>query len=327
MRLLTRLRSFAPSENAFAHPHAHTHASAPSLPRSLAPSLTLNRCSTPHSHPPYSLLTRRLCDEAVKQGFDAAKCNAYLQDQRQVCMFMSQAQTARISVALQVLGTRGVTVFGSSGDGGSHFSFQRFQGGGALGDALNQISCSHMMPVYPTGSPYIVSVGGTQWQGSDGSNPVAWSGGGGGFAWQFAAPPHQAAAVASYFKAAGKGNLPAAGSYNASGRAYPDVSAVAIEGTSQSSPIMAGVFALVADHRLNAGLPPLGFVAPRLWQVGTSSPGEAFFDVSEGNTKTSCATGFPARTGGWDPVTGWGRPKWAGLLKHFGSDAHLNLLE
>ena len=86
---------------------------------------------------------------------------------------------------------------------------------------------------------------------------------------------------------------------------------------------MAGIFTLVADHRLNAGLPPLGFMAPRLWQVMESNPGEAFEDVSEGNTKTSCDKGFPARKGGWDPVTGWGRPKWAGLLKHFGSDSNL----
>ena len=86
-----------------------------------------------------------------------------------------------------------------------------------------------------------------------------------------------------------------------------------------SSPTVAGIFSLVVDARLRAGLPPLGFFAPRLWQVGADYPGEAFEDVTEGNSKTSCATGFRAAKG-WDPTTGWGRPVWSGILKHFGSD-------
>lgn len=49
-------------------------------------------------------------------------------------------------------------------------------------------------------------------------------------------------------------------------------------------------------------------------------PGEAFQDITSGNSKTSCEEGFPA-TVGWDAVTGWGRPVWAGMLKHFGSDS------
>ena len=55
-----------------------------------------------------------------------------------------------------------------------------------------------------------------------------------------------------------------------------------------------------------------------MWQVVADHPGEAFEDVTSGNSKTSCDNGFPAAAG-WDPVTGWGRVKWAGLLEHFGS--------
>ena len=83
---------------------------------------------------------------------------------------------------------------------------------------------------------------------------------------------------------------------------------------------MAGIFSLLMDHRLNAGLPPLGFLGPRLWKVSEAYPGEAFQSVDSGNTKTSCSTGFPAATGAWDPVTGFGRPVWAGIVKHFGAD-------
>ncbi|EOD41805.1 hypothetical protein EMIHUDRAFT_308227 [Emiliania huxleyi CCMP1516] len=97
------------------------------------------------------------------------------------------------------------------------------------------------------------------------------------------------------------------------------MSAVAVEGTSESAPTVAGIFSLLIDARLNAGLPPLGPLGPRIYEVARAFPGEAFDDVATGNTKTSCATGFPA-TKGWDPATGWGRPRWPGLLEHFGSD-------
>jgi len=59
-----------------------------------------------------------LCSEAVKMGHTAEECSDYMATQRQVCMFLSQDQTDRINTALQVLGARGVTVMGSSGDGG-----------------------------------------------------------------------------------------------------------------------------------------------------------------------------------------------------------------
>ncbi|CAK0910200.1 unnamed protein product [Prorocentrum cordatum] len=260
-----------------------------------------------------------LISEGIKAGHTEKEIREFLQSQRQVCMFLNRDQVRRINTAFQLLGLRGVSVFGSSGDGGSHFSFQPFSGG-AIADTLNKISCAYAIPVFPTTSPYITSVGGTAWSGvlfKDSSKPIAWSGSGGGFSWEFGAPSHQKEAVSAYLQ--GTSDLPPSSSFNASGRAYPDISAVAVEGTSQSSPMVAGIFSLVMDHRLNAGLPPLGFLGPRLYQVMARSPGEAFESVTSGNTKTSCETGFPAGQG-WDPVTGWGRPKWPGLLAHFGSD-------
>ena len=57
-----------------------------------------------------------LCDQAEKtKGIERSDCESFLQQQRQVCMFLSEAQAARIDTALQVLGSRGVSVFGSSG--------------------------------------------------------------------------------------------------------------------------------------------------------------------------------------------------------------------
>ena len=107
-----------------------------------------------------------------------------------------------------------------------------------LVQALNEIACEYQFPVYPTASPYIISVGGTEWKEQDSSKPIAWSRTGGGFSWQFEMPVHQAKAVGEYLKSAQ--GLPPASSFNTNGRAYPDISAVAVEGTSQSAPLVAG---------------------------------------------------------------------------------------
>ena len=267
-----------------------------------------------------------LVDGCVKAGHEKVDCAAYLQHQRQVCMFLSEDQLKRINAAFQILGVRGVSVFGSSGDGGSHFSFQPFGELNPIGAAMNKVSCQLNLPVFPTTSPYVTSVGGTDWQGwptPDSSRPEAWSGSGGGFSWEFKRPAHQEEAVSAYLTAQnGSASFPPPGSFNQNGRAYPDISAVSVEGTSQSSPTIAGIFSMVTDHRLNKGLPPLGFLGPRLYKMNMKYPGDAFEDITKGNTKTSCPTGFPA-VKGWDPVTGFGRPVWAGLLKHFGDDAEV----
>jgi len=328
-----------------------------------------------------------LCSEAAKTGeVSLADCQAYLQEQRQVCMFVSQDQVARINHALMALGLRGVSVLGSSGDGGSHWSFGKFHGFGKIPRLLcvaralavltseslarcvllaarcsllpaltcpllfarsslrtplccvltqiwriadrlrrNKIGCEFMFPIYPSPSPYMISVGGTDWVGGDPSQPETWAGfgggSGGGFSWQFPSPDHQKAAVRTYLQTAV--DLPPSSSYNASGRAYPDISAVAVDGTSQSSPVFAGIFTQIVDARLSKGLPPLGPLGPRIYRIATQFPGVAFEDVTKGNSKTSCQSGFAAAKG-WDPTTGWGRPVWPGLLAHFGSDDSLH---
>jgi hypothetical protein len=156
-----------------------------------------------------------LCAQAVERGIDLARCQAYLQTQRQVCMYVDDEQVARINVALQILGVRGVSVFGSSGDGGSHWSFQPFPSTvrctiilceydvcrhgllllgwpsvmeacaqDPVGKVLNEVGCAYSLPIFPSPSPYMVSVGGTQWRNQDPAQPEMWvvgnSGSGGG---------------------------------------------------------------------------------------------------------------------------------------------------
>ena len=75
------------------------------------------------------------------------------------------------------------------------------------------------------------------------AHPIAWSRSGGGFSWQFPSPMHQHQAVSAYLKQTDLS--PPASSFNSSNRAYPDVSGISADGTSQSSPLVAGVFSMV----------------------------------------------------------------------------------
>lgn len=285
-----------------------------------------------------------MCEKASAIGnFSMADCLHYVQDEtRQVCMYPSQAQEARIEANFALLGLRGVTLASASGDGGSHYSFGPFAGARPAFDAvLNEVSCTYNFPTYPSGSAYVLAVGGTTWEGASPSAPVPWSGSGGGFAWQYKQPKWQAAVVDAYVAANnGSSAFPPASGFNAAGRAYPDVAAVstgvpivvnggvvAAGGTSASTPAFAGVLSIVNAQRIRAGLKPLGFVVPRVYMVGAAHPGAAFYDTTTGSSACNsggpcCATGFPGATG-WDPLTGFGRPVWSGLAKFFCTDDHM----
>ena len=69
------------------------------------------------------------------------------------------------------------------------------------------------------------------------------------------------------------------------------------------------MISLLNDARINAQLPPLGFLNPWLYSVGY----KGLNDIVSG-TNPGCGTqGFQAIQG-WDPVTGLGTPNF-GLLK------------
>ena len=117
-----------------------------------------------------------LCsDLQASTSYTYKECHDYIQKQRQVCLYASNAQQERINTAFKVMGVRGTTVFGASGDGGSHWSFGAFSAQDPIGAALNTVGCQRMSPLFPANSPYIVAVGGLAWPAGDASNPVAWS--------------------------------------------------------------------------------------------------------------------------------------------------------
>jgi len=112
--------------------------------------------------------------------------------------------------------------------------------------------------------------------------------------------------------------LPNQSYWNATGRAFPDVSALGVDfpiivsgqllpvaGTSCSSPTFAGLITLLNDLLLVDGGRPLGFLNPLLYEYGRI----AFKDVTTGSNPGCGTSGFYAATG-WDPVTGWGTPNW-----------------
>jgi len=266
----------------------------------------------------------------LAQGGQYSKqdCEDYLQTQRQVCMYDSGVQADRMNNEMMKLASRGVSILAATGDGGSHFSFGPFPSDGAIGDALNTISCTYNFPTFPAASPWVTGVGGIT-LGDTPTSPVAWDGSGSGFSWRFPMPSYQASTVQLYLTQYNTSSgFPDPTSYNASNRAYPDVSAVADNvplivdggeddggGTSASTPTFAGIISIINDMRFNAGRGPLGLLNPALYKLTAKYPGELFYDITDGNSKTSCTEGFPA-TPGWDPVTGLGSPIFAGLQKY-----------
>ncbi|KAI0291167.1 family S53 protease [Multifurca ochricompacta] len=231
------------------------------------------------SNPPHVLTTSYGANEnGISQSLAVNLCNAYAQ-----------------------LGARGTSILFSSGDGGVSGS----QSG----------SCTTFVPTFPSGCPFMTSVGGTTGIGPE----VSASFSSGGFSNFFATPSYQSAAVSAYLTRLGSTN---SGLFNASGRAFPDISAQGenveifnsgreglVAGTSCSSPIFAAIIALLNDLLIAAGKPPLGFLNPFLYSAAGTA---ALTDITSGSNPGCGTNGFPA-TPGWDPVTGLGTPNFAAL--------------
>jgi len=252
------------------------------------------------------------------------------------CYNLTSAEyIARVNLEYAKMGLRGVSVCISSGDAGAP---GRTNEGCDDGSGVN--------PVFPGSSPYVTSVSATYLTGAgngkswtsplckqygcaQGSkelptnfNVTGWTTGGGFGIYAEKRPAWQATAVEAYLKSGVK--LPS--NFSRNGRGYPDVSALGhfcpvvsggsvmgVDGTSCSSPVFAGIVALLNDFQQGRGKPVLGFANPVLYKMWEDDP-TIFNDVVEGNnwcTEMQCCAegknGYPATTG-WDPVTGLGTP-------------------
>lgn len=211
-------------------------------------------------------------------------------------------------------GNMGISLFISSGD-------QGVWGRAGVGKTFN--------PEFPPSSPYVTSVGGTNFETkSEIGEETAWDCSGGGFSITFPQPSYQTDAVSNYLStASSEGILPASSYFNSSGRGFPDIAALGggtnpycvsidggerfggVYGTSASTPVVAGVFALLNDARLSAGKSSMGFVNPFIYENAN-----CFHDVTDGS-ENNCAgkEGF-ASIAGWDPATGFGSPDYECLV-------------
>jgi tripeptidyl-peptidase-1 len=154
---------------------------------------------------------------------------------------------------------------------------------------------------------------------------------GGGFSKYIAQQPYQQAQVAAYLKS---GVSFPDHHFNATNRAYPDMAAFGSRilvvsggelgvsaGTSASTPIAAGIIALVNEKRLALKKPALGFFNPALMDMMKNCP-QCFNDVTNGNNKCTnlrcCKYGYN-NAKGFDAVSGVGSPnvqEWVNYLSN-----------
>ncbi|KAK0623800.1 peptidase S8/S53 domain-containing protein [Immersiella caudata] len=206
------------------------------------------------------------------------------------------------------LSLQGVTVVVATGDAGvgghpDGFCSDPFQ------PNTNTTTSGNFVPNWPASCPWVTAVGGTS--PSDPYNPESLAyrrffnnntrSSSGGFSNIFPLPLYQASAVRSYLTAQTSHLSPLASRFNATGRAYPDISALAsgyrmvtdgkwrsVHGTSAAAPVVASI-------------KPVGFINPVLY----AHP-EMFNDVTDGaNAGCGVEQAFGAADG-WDAVTGLG---------------------
>jgi subtilase family serine protease len=263
--------------------------------------------------------------------------------------FGSSQSLLNLRGAFQDAAASGVTVLGSSGDGGTANVLKQ----GLLPHSPKDSLIPFPTVEWPASDPLVTGVGGTylctnpitgssvdstdppsNCQTHPGVREVGWIASGGGFSHVFSRPNFQ-------------NSVPAGSTPIPSGqRGVPDVGLQAsartgalvyitlppdglgglncpgghpcstgwydIGGTSLSCPQWAGIVAL-ADQ-LNGG--GLGLINPALYKIGADPARYAhdFYDVTTGNNQADPAVpGYPATTG-WDPVTGLGTPNGANLV-------------
>jgi len=224
----------------------------------------------------------------------------------------------RANLEFAKIGLYGVTALASSGDSGVTGDYEE--------------CTDEYFPSFPASSPYVVAVGGVtggkiQSSVDINTEETAWVDSGGGFSWFFQRQAWQNKAIDNYFKLASR--VPTKTKYNDYGRGYPDISAQAVayiiclstefwsvSGTSCSCPSIAGMFALINDLRLQKGKPTLGWVLPVLYNLMENNT-KYSNDVVSGYNEGCAEDGNIAFSASslWDPVTGFGTPKFPKLLE------------
>lgn len=203
---------------------------------------------------------------------------------------------------------------------------------------------------FPTGSPYVTSIGATAFKSTDGvkidaEHTASIVDGaiittGGGFSAVAAQPKYQKEAVEGWANNAPEDAKPPAYMYDTTKRGYPDVTlnghnyqvfypskdkAITcpckeggVDGTSASAPAFAGLVSLLNGHLLGAGKTALGFLNPLLYKMSAEAP-DAYTDITYGDNKCTrnfCMIYGYNATKGWDPVAGLGSINYPAMKKY-----------
>ncbi len=199
------------------------------------------------------------------------------------------------------LSSAGVTVFASSGDGGST------PGAGTSTDESGPLQAES-----PASDPNVTSVGGTSltldsnnnetsesvWNNNTGSS-------GGGTSIYFSRPSWQTGTGVPSGTMRLVPDIACAADPNTGAILYLNGSTEVVGGTSWSSPTCAAFCALINQSRTNAGLSSVGLLGPQIYPLmGTTN----FRDITSGNNATSGSSGNYNATTGYDEATGIGVP-------------------
>ena len=278
--------------------------------------------------------------------------NEYLQCDIALCKNVtSKLYVDRCNIEFLKIVARGTTVTVASGDAGSASRTNE-----NCQNTTGPYGYTLMNAIYPGSSPWVLNVGATYIvagnQSYNYSTPVCkthtcamgttefgvnyndcgWTSGAGFanfskmYSWQ-----HEQ--VNQYLKS--NVTLPGSQYFNPLGRAYPDIVLVGhdccvffgrnnvqgVDGTSCSTPIMAGLVTYLNSIRKNAGGTSLGFINPLLYKMYNDDP--TIFNVITGG-RTSCTEsmccsqdyGFNINIGTWSPVSGLGSPNVGKMIEY-----------
>ena len=199
------------------------------------------------------------------------------------------------------LAANGVTVFVSSGDGGSSPA-----GGFEDNTGPVQVEC-------PANDPNVTSVGGTTLHltASTGivSGESVWSFGGGGNSQFFARPAWQTGAgvPAGAFRTVP--DVALAADLNTGGYLVFGGQVWAVGGTSWGAPTWAAFSAMINQARANSGQPSAGLLGPRIYPLNSTG---SFRPITTGNNGPN---GIYAAGPAYDRCTGLGVPNLATLIQ------------
>jgi uncharacterized protein (TIGR03437 family) len=243
---------------------------------------------------------------------------------------LSQARGNSVESELQQANSEGIALLAASGDTGAAACEPH-------GTTNNAQATQGISVSFPASVPEVTAVGGTEFDETGGSywSPfglalsyipeIAWNDSraagapvatGGGFSTLFAQPSWQLGVVASgATRAVPDVSLAASGLHDPY-VIYSDGSEVPIGGTSASTPVFAGIIALLNQYQgpNSQGVYGQGNINPTLYQLAQTVP-SAFHDITFGSNVVPCQIGTPdCTTGsfgyyagpGYDPVTGLG---------------------